>query len=146
MNIVQEALEQVNDEPLEKGTTHWNASAYLEGIGRPSQRLKEYIELVAPTTMSVLLVRESGTGKEYAARFIHEKSKRARRPFVAVDCGAIPSELVASEFFGHVKGSFTGAISDKTGYFEAASGGTLFLDEVGNLSYYTQIQWLPVLQ
>lgn len=146
LNIVQEALEQVNDEPLEKGTTHWNASAYLEGIGRPSQRLKEYIELVAPTPMSVLLVGESGTGKEYAARFIHEKSKRARRPFVAVDCGAIPSELVASEFFGHVKGSFTGAISDKTGYFEAASGGTLFLDEVGNLSYNTQIQLLRVLQ
>lgn len=104
------------------------------------------IELVAPSPMSVLIVGDSGTGKEYAARFIHEKSKRSNQPFVAVDCGAIPSELVASEFFGHVKGSFTGAITDKVGYFEAANGGTVFLDEVGNLSYNTQIQLLRVLQ
>ncbi len=145
LNIVREALEE-NDESVENQPASWEIPGYLEGFSRPSQRLKEYIELVAPTPMSVLIVGENGTGKEHAARLIHEKSKRAGKPFVAVDCGSIPSELVASEFFGHLKGSFTGAVSDKTGYFEAANGGTLFLDEVGNLSYNTQIQLLRVLQ
>ena len=102
--------------------------------------------MVAPTPLSVLITGESGTGKEYVARSIHALSTRADKPFIAVDCGAIPKELVASEFFGHVKGSFTGAIADKIGHFEAANGGTLFLDEVGNLSYSTQIQLLRTLQ
>jgi two-component system response regulator HydG len=102
--------------------------------------------LVAPTPLSVLISGESGTGKEYVARSIHALSPRADSPFIAVDCGAIPNELVASEFFGHVKGSFTGAIADKIGHFESANGGTLFLDEVGNLSYSTQIQLLRTLQ
>ena len=146
LNLIREALDQVNGQPSNKKSVPWNSAGYFEGISKPSQRLKEYIELVAPTPMSVLIVGESGTGKEFAARLIHEKSRRAKYPFVAVDCGAIPSELVASEFFGHIKGSFTGAVSDKTGYFEAANGGTLFLDEVGNLSYNTQVQLLRVLQ
>lgn len=146
LNIVKEALNQKNEKVPGKQQASWDLSGYLEGTGKPSQKLKELLELVSPSPMSVLIVGESGTGKEFAARFIHEKSKRSKKPFVAVDCGAIPSELVASEFFGHVKGSFTGAISDKTGFFEAASGGTIFLDEVGNLPYNTQIQLLRVLQ
>ena len=146
LNIVKEALSQKEEKVPGRAQKAWDISGYLEGTSKPSQRLKELLELVAPSPMSVLIVGESGTGKEFAARFIHEKSKRAAYPFVAVDCGAIPSELVASEFFGHVKGSFTGAISDKVGYFEAANGGTIFLDEVGNLSYNTQIQLLRVLQ
>jgi two-component system response regulator HydG len=96
--------------------------------------------------MSVLISGESGTGKEYIARLIHQNSKRSRYPIVAVDCGAIPKELAASEFFGHVKGSFTGAIADKTGQFETANGGTLFLDEIENLAYDIQIQLLRALQ
>ena len=119
---------------------------YIEGHSDASRKLYEYVRLVAPTNMSVLLEGASGTGKEHVARLIHLRSKRAGKPFVAVDCGAIPRDLAASEFFGHVKGSFTGAVGDKTGAFEAASGGTLFLDEVGNLTYETQVQLLRALQ
>jgi len=96
--------------------------------------------------MSVLLTGESGTGKEVTANAIHKASNRSNQPFVAVDCGAIPREIATSEFFGHVKGSFTGAIEDKVGHFEAANGGTLFLDEVGNLSYEHQVQLLRAIQ
>lgn len=119
---------------------------YLEGRSDAARRLYEYMRLVAPTNMSVLIHGASGTGKEHIARLIHDESKRAGKPFVAVDCGAISRELAASEFFGHVKGSFTGALSDKRGAFEAADGGTLFLDEVGNLTYETQVQLLRALQ
>lgn len=105
-----------------------------------------YAEKVAPTGVSVLVEGETGTGKEYVARYIHQHSQRRDRPFVAVDCGAIPNELAGSELFGHVKGSFTGAVKDKTGVFQQADGGTLFLDEVGNLSYDVQIQLLRALQ
>lgn len=119
---------------------------YIEGRSDPARQLYEYIRLVAPTNMSVLINGASGTGKEHVAQLIHQCSKRAGKPFVAVDCGAIPRELAASEFFGHVKGSFTGALSDKTGAFKSADGGTLFLDEVGNLSYETQVQLLRALQ
>ena len=96
--------------------------------------------------MSVLIIGESGTGKEVIAKTIHEKSTRRNNNFIAVDCGAIPKELASSEFFGHVKGSFTGAINDKVGFFEAANHGTIFLDEIGNLSYENQIQLLRALQ
>lgn len=119
---------------------------YIEGRSDDARRLYEYVRLVAPTNMSVLINGASGTGKEHIAQLIHRGSKRAGNPFVAVDCGAIPRELAASEFFGHVKGSFTGALNDKTGAFEAANGGTLFLDEVGNLTYETQVQLLRALQ
>tara|TARA_R110000744_G_scaffold116583_6_gene218115 strand:+ start:709 stop:2064 length:1356 start_codon:yes stop_codon:yes gene_type:complete len=111
-----------------------------------TQKLEEYIALVAPTDMSVLIIGESGTGKEVTAKQIHENSTRKEKPFVALDCGAIPKELATSEFFGHIKGSFTGAIADKAGSFEAANYGTLFLDEVGNLSYENQMQLLRALQ
>lgn len=96
--------------------------------------------------MSVLINGASGTGKEYVAHRIHQLSKRADKPFVAIDCGSIPKDLAASEFFGHIKGSFTGALSDKVGAFEEANGGTLFLDEIGNLSYEVQVQLLRALQ
>ena len=96
--------------------------------------------------MSVLINGASGTGKEYVAHRIHQLSKRASQPFVAIDCGSIPKELAASEFFGHVKGAFTGALTDKTGAFVEANGGTIFLDEIGNLSYEVQIQLLRALQ
>lgn len=119
---------------------------YIEGRSDAARKLYEYIRLVAPTNMSVLVNGASGTGKEHVAQLIHRESKRAGKPFVAVDCGAIPRELAASEFFGHIKGSFTGALADKTGAFEAADGGTLFLDEVGNLTYETQVQLLRALQ
>ena len=120
--------------------------SFVKGISSDSLRLHEHIELVAPTNMSVLIIGDSGTGKEYIAQSIHLLSKRAKKPFIAVDCGAIPKDLASSEFFGHVKGSFTGAVNDKTGHFEAANEGTLFLDEVGNLSYEVQVQLLRALQ
>ena len=119
---------------------------YVQGISTASKKLLEHIKLVSPTDMSVLIIGESGTGKEVIAQSIHQQSHRKQNNFIAVDCGAIPKELAASEFFGHLKGSFTGAISDKVGYFEAANGGTLFLDEIGNLSYENQIQLLRALQ
>ena len=121
-------------------------SRYLEGNSPAARQLYGYVALVAPTPMSVLITGASGTGKEYVARRIHELSKRAGRPFVAIDCGAMTKELAASEFFGHVKGAFTGAVGDKTGAFEEANGGTLFLDEVGNLGYDVQVQLLRALQ
>ena len=152
---IREALENPAEAPAEAKTARRGAAKrvpaqvpldYIEGRSDASRRLYEYIRLVAPTNMSVLVNGASGTGKEHVAQLIHQNSKRAEKPFVAVDCGAIPRELAASEFFGHVKGSFTGAVSDKKGAFELADGGTLFLDEVGNLTYETQVQLLRALQ
>lgn len=121
-------------------------SKVVQGISEASMKLDEYVNLVAPTDMSVLITGESGTGKEVTAKAIHDNSSRKDFNFIAVDCGAIPKELATSEFFGHIKGSFTGAVEDKIGNFEAANQGTLFLDEVGNLSYQNQIQLLRALQ
>lgn len=122
------------------------SSGFVKGVSDAARKLSDYIDLVAPTNMSVLIMGESGTGKEQVAKSIHDKSKRRGKPFIAVDCGAIPREIASSEFFGHLKGSFTGAIQDKTGHFEAANGGTLFLDEIGNLGYELQVQLLRALQ
>ncbi|AUC21111.1 MULTISPECIES: sigma-54 dependent transcriptional regulator [Polaribacter] len=121
-------------------------TGFVKGISSSSKVLDEYISLVAPINMSVLVTGESGTGKEVVAKTIHLQSPRHNKPFIAVDCGAIPREIASSEFFGHKKGSFTGANEDKIGHFESANGGTLFLDEVGNLSYENQIQLLRALQ
>lgn len=123
-----------------------SGNTFIKGVSEASEKLNNYIDLVAPTNMSVLIMGESGTGKEQIAKSIHDKSKRKNAPFIAVDCGAIPRELASSEFFGHVKGSFTGAVTNKTGHFEAANGGTLFLDEIGNLNYELQVQLLRALQ
>ena len=140
------ALQEIaNQKPVVKDDPV-NKLSFINGISEVSKKLNEYIKLVGPTTMNVLLHGESGTGKEVAAKAIHQYSNRSDKNFIAVDCGAIPKEIAASEFFGHIKGSFTGAINDKKGHFEAAHLGTLFLDEVGNLSYENQIQLLRALQ
>lgn len=123
-----------------------NPPKYIEGESEASRKLYSYVSLVAPTPMSVLILGASGTGKEYVARRIHELSSRAGKPFFALDCGAIPKDVAASEFFGHMKGAYTGAEDDKKGAFEMANGGTLFLDEMGNLSYEVQVQLLRALQ
>ena len=111
-----------------------------------AKEMYAHIQLVAPTDLSVLIYGETGTGKEHVARLIHEQSRRNKAPFIAVDCGVLSKELAASELFGHIKGSFTTAISDKTGVFEEAQGGTVFFDEVGNLPYEVQVQLLRTLQ
>jgi two-component system, NtrC family, response regulator HydG len=119
---------------------------FITGNSPQVLNLIDQAGLVAPTDMSVLIMGETGSGKEYIARLIHNKSKRSDKEFVAIDCGAIPKELAASELFGHVKGAFTGAISNKTGFFEQANSGTIFLDEIGNLSYETQVKLMRAIQ
>ena len=114
--------------------------------GSAFQTIMKRLRLVAPTDMSVLIFGENGTGKEHIAHLLHEKSKRAGKPFVAVDCGSLTKELAPSAFFGHVKGAFTGADNAKKGYFHEADGGTLFLDEVGNLPMETQQMLLRAIQ
>jgi two-component system response regulator HydG len=128
-----------------KGQTIQHADT-IKGNSPSADKLYEHISLVAPTDISVIIQGESGTGKEYAARTLHQQSKRASQPFVAIDCGALSKDLAASELFGHVKGAFTGALTDKKGQFEAANHGTLFLDEIGNLSYEVQVKLLRALQ
>ena len=119
---------------------------FIRGNSIEYKKVYEYVDLVAPTNLSVFIKGESGVGKEHIARLIHEKSNRATGPFIPVDCGVMSKELSASDFFGHIRGSFTGAIQDKKGHFVEANKGTLFLDEVGNLSVDTQMQLLRVLQ
>jgi len=121
-------------------------SGIVSGTSKASRELLRQIELVAPTNYSVIILGESGTGKEEAAKSIHLNSPRHQQPFVAMDCGSLTKELAASEFFGHEKGSFTGAFATKIGHFEMANGGTLFLDEVGNLSYEIQAALLRTVQ
>lgn len=121
-------------------------TGFIRGESDVAQKLYEHIDLVAPTELSVMIIGESGTGKEHVARSIHEKSKHADGPFIAVDCGVLSKELAASELFGHAKGAFTGALQDKVGVLEKANGGTVFLDEIGNLSYDVQIKLLRTLQ
>lgn len=119
---------------------------YLIGQDGETAKIYRQIEIVAPTNYSVILYGESGTGKEVIAKTIHEASNRKGRPFVAMDCGTLSKELSGSELFGHVKGAFTGAVTDKEGHFEMANGGTLFLDEVSNLPKDVQASLLRVIQ
>ncbi len=121
-------------------------SEFLEGRDFVTKQLYQQIDLVAPTNYSVILYGESGTGKEVIAKTIHDRSNRKGNPFIAMDCGTLSKELAGSELFGHVKGSFTGALADKEGHFELANGGTLFLDEVSNLSAEIQASLLRVIQ
>ena len=123
-----------------------NGNEFLVGEAPATKELYRQIEIVAPTDYSIILYGESGTGKEVIAKTIHDLSYRKDKPFIAVDCGTLSKELAGSELFGHMKGSFTGAVSDKEGHFELANGGTLFLDEVGNLSYEIQASLLRVIQ
>lgn len=140
-----EALEEENIGETGKTKTH-GSSEFVQGTTARYKKLYEFVELVGPTKLSVLIKGESGVGKEHIARMIHEKSSVASGPFVAVDCGVLSKELAASDLFGHVKGSFTGALNDKTGFFVAANKGTLFLDEIGNLPIDVQMQLLRALQ
>ena len=119
---------------------------FVKGKSSEYKKLYDYVDLVAPTGLSVLIQGKSGVGKEHIARLIHEKSDRKKGPFVAVDCGVLSKELAASDLFGHLKGSFTGAIQNKNGHFFEAHKGTLFLDEIGNLPLDIQVQLLRVLQ
>jgi two-component system response regulator HydG len=119
---------------------------FVVGTSRASKDLVHQIELVAPTMYSVIIIGESGTGKESVAKSIHLNSNRADKPFIAMDCGSLTKELAGSEFFGHEKGSFTGALTTKIGHFELANGGTLFLDEIANLSYDIQAALLRTVQ
>ena len=140
---------QVKDKSYEKmsegGAIKINGD-FLIGQSAATKELYQQAAIVAPTNYSIILYGESGTGKEVMARTIHEMSNRKNQPFIAMDCGTLSKELATSELFGHVKGAFTGALTDKTGHFELANGGTLFLDEVANLSYDVQAALLRVLQ
>lgn len=120
--------------------------SYLERTSEAAKKAASFARRVAPSDLSVMILGPSGSGKEVIAQMIHRYSDRRDKPFVAVNCGSIPNDLQASEFFGVVKGAFTGAISDRKGHFEMANGGTLFLDEVGNMPYSMQVLLLRVLQ
>lgn len=130
----------------EKGPAITVSGDYIFGDTPVFRQILQQIDLVAPTNYTVIIHGESGSGKEAIAQEIHKRSKRKSKPFVAIDCGALSKELAGSELFGHEKGSFTGALNQKTGSFELANSGTIFLDEVSNLSYDIQVSLLRVVQ
>src|SRR5947209_17210020 len=138
-------LEQEN-EYLREEVTRAGAFGELIGRGPALEALARQIDLVAPTDAAVLILGESGTGKELVAREVHRRSKRVGKPLIKVNCAAVPRELYESEFFGHARGAFTGALRDRAGRFELADGGTLFLDEVGEIPPEVQAKLLRVLQ
>ena len=149
----EEILQLINNASEDRERTDHknieNTSFSDNFITGKSNRMKEvmkHVSAIAPTEVTVLIEGETGSGKEYIARAIHIASKRSNKPFIAVDCGAITGEIASSELFGHVRGAFTGAINDKTGYYEQAHGGTLFLDEVGNLVPENQLKLLRALE
>jgi two-component system, NtrC family, nitrogen regulation response regulator NtrX len=147
LNTVRNALDKkqlvVENKILKK-----KVSKNYEMIGdsEPINHIKEIIEKVAKTEARVLITGPNGTGKELVAHQLHEKSDRANAPLIEVNCAAIPSELIESELFGHVKGAFTSAVKDRAGKFEAADGGTIFLDEIGDMSLSAQAKVLRALQ
>lgn len=155
INLINRAMEQDSDESLSPKATPQpgnkkkpieSSDSFLVGTSPRITEVYRQVDLVSPTDYSVIIYGESGTGKEVLAKTIHQRSQRKDKPFLAVDCGTLSRELAASELFGHIKGSFTGALSDKEGMFEAAEGGTLFLDEVANLPMDVQITLLRVIQ
>jgi two-component system response regulator HydG len=121
-------------------------NTYIPGQAKCMRQLHKLINQVAPTDYSIILIGETGTGKEETARLIHKNSKRKEGPFIAIDCGCLSPDIAGSELFGHVKGAFTGASSDKTGLFELSNGGTIFLDEIANLSLDVQTMLLRSIQ
>jgi transcriptional regulator with GAF, ATPase, and Fis domain len=137
---------ELENEYLREEVTRVGAFGELIGQGPALEAVARQIDLVAPTDSAVLLLGESGTGKELVAREVHRQSSRAGKPLVKVNCAAVPRELYESEFFGHAKGAFTGALRDRAGRFELADGGTLFLDEVGEIPLELQAKLLRVLQ
>lgn len=147
LELVKNAFEKNEPIPTEKTQPALvYQSEFVSGVSPVWKKIQEHIELIAPTNLSVIIEGDSGTGKEFIARKIHELSNRSTKKFVAIDCGTLTGEIVNSELFGHVKGAFTGALTDKKGQFELADGGTIFLDEIGNLGYETQVKLLRVLQ
>src|SRR6266487_5016254 len=154
ISVLNKALDQPsqtaekNNSVAKNKTTpgKYHKQEFLIGEAPATKNLYQQIEIVAPTNYSIILYGESGTGKEVIAKTIHKLSSRKEKSFVAMDCGTLSKELSGSELFGHVKGAFTGALSDKEGHFELANGGTLFLDEVGNLSIDIQAALLRVIQ
>ena len=148
--IVHNAIEtrRVNNENVFFNKQRTKKSSYKNIIGEsePMQKVFRRIDKVAATDSTILIRGESGTGKELVAKSIHHKSNRSNKAFVSINCGALPENLLESELFGHVKGSFTGAIRDKDGLFKVACGGTFFLDEVGETSPGIQVKLLRVLQ
>lgn len=147
LNTVRNALDR-KELVIENKRLKKKVSKNYEMIGKSKAitHIKEIIEKVAPTDARVLITGPNGTGKELVAHWLHEKSERAKSPLIEVNCAAIPSELIESELFGHVKGSFTGANKDRAGKFEAANGGTIFLDEIGDMSLSAQAKVLRALQ
>ena len=147
LNTVRNALEQ-KFLGVENKLLKIKISKNFEMIGEsePINHIKEIIEKVASTDARVLITGPNGTGKELVAHWLHEKSSRSQSPLIEVNCAAIPTELIESELFGHVKGSFTGALKDRPGKFEAANGGTIFLDEIGDMSLSAQAKVLRALQ
>ncbi len=147
LNTVRNALDRkelvVENKRLKKKVSK---SYQMVGDSKAITHIKEIIEKVAPTDARVLITGPNGTGKELVAHWLHEKSDRCKAPMIEVNCAAIPSELIESELFGHVKGSFTGANKDRAGKFEAANGGTIFLDEIGDMSLSAQAKVLRALQ
>ncbi|RDC54387.1 sigma-54-dependent Fis family transcriptional regulator [Pedobacter chinensis] len=155
LNTINKALETqraLNENKSSSGkkndaqSDYVNYTEYIEGKSEAAFTLLKQIQLIAPTSYSVILTGKSGTGKECVAKTIHLNSLRKDKPFVAMDCGSLTKELAGSEFFGHEKGAFTGALYTKIGHFEQANGGTLFLDEIGNLSYEIQATLLRTVQ
>ena len=143
----KDSPEQSVPSPVEKSQNAPRVSGqYIFGDSPVFNSLMEQIKRVAPTNYSVIIYGETGSGKEVIAQEIHKRSKRKTKPFVAIDCGALSKELASSELFGHEKGSFTGALFQKTGSFEIANGGTIFLDEIANLPYDVQVSLLRVVQ
>lgn len=145
LHVINRGLEKttiVTDKPK----TPVSQNKYIKGISRSAEQVEQQVELIATTDLSVLVLGESGVGKEFVAQRIHELSNRSAKPFVAVDCGALHTDIASSELFGHRKGSFTGALEDKEGHFEMVKDGTIFLDEIGNLSYEVQVKLLRAIQ
>lgn len=142
LQLIHRAIKQ----KTKKESSRTFSNEFITGNSEVIREVMQHVKVVAPTELTVLIEGETGSGKEYIAKAIHYASNRKSKPFLAVDCGSIPKELANSELFGHIKGAFTGAINDKTGFFEQANGGTLFLDEVGNLPYENQIKLLRALQ
>lgn len=144
--VQQEQLLELMHSMLKSPVIVRKERSFVERISEGARKAVSLARRVAPSDLSVLILGPSGSGKEVIAQMIHRYSDRRDKPFVAVNCGSIPNDLQATEFFGAVKGAFTGAVSDRKGYFETANGGTLFLDEIGNMPYSMQILLLRVLQ
>ncbi|HKL67609.1 MAG TPA: sigma-54 dependent transcriptional regulator [Bacteroidales bacterium] len=142
LKVIKKALAQLQ----ETAPQDTYMDTFITGSSKSILEVMEQIKIIAPTELTILIEGETGSGKEYLARMIHNQSGRRDMPFIAVDCGAMPKYLANSEMFGHVKGAFTNAISDKKGFFEVGDGGTIFLDEVGNLPYENQAKLLRALQ